>query len=185
MNETEPVIYSDAVRSAARAKLPDSWSDTEVDHFIATNYATFEKEGLFDGLVEAAPEMAPGTVVTEAEELAAAGTSRKGLTLDSYIIIDGRSIPLRAIRDAGQLVPFRHVIHEGSRKFPRRAVEYCARVVDRPMTLIITEETYKVLSNQYETITPMDEPLSNQAVANLQAKVSIVEADKLERSFKR
>jgi hypothetical protein len=169
---------SEGTRAAIVAKLPESWSESEVDHFIATYYGKLSEE------IGDAKAIAEATQPVE-EEVEVSGPptslrSKRGLTLDTYIIIDGRSITLRACAESGALVPMRTLITEGNRKFPRQAVLYVARLIDRYRMFDITEETYKVLSSAYPQEHPVDEPLSAEAVRNIQAPVTVVKADNLD-----
>lgn len=170
-----------SARAAIISRLPDSWTQSEINHFIETYYGKVPEEvyATHEEAVETVEELVEE--VSEPESYPISSQSRKGLTLDSTIIIDGRSVRVRDIADAGQLMPVRTYITEGTRRFPRKAVLYAARVIDRPRTLIITEETYKVLSDTYPNVTPHDEPLTAQGIKNVQAKPSVLKADNMER----
>ncbi len=179
--DTAPI--PEGTRAALIAKLPESWSESEVDHFIRTYYGKLSEE-----IGDAEAIAARDSTVEEAVESHPAPTSTrsvKGLTLDTYVIVDGRSLTLRAIAEAGALLPFRTTVQDGNKKFPRAATLYCARLIDRNRIFEITEETYKVLSRAYPQEHPIDEPLSAEAVRNIQAPVTVMKEDKLERRFKR
>lgn len=184
---TNQDIQAAEVPSGAKAaiinRLPDSWTKAEIDHFIETYYGKIPEE-VFNAEPEQVEEVEELVEeVLEPETFPVSSQSRKGFTLDSTLVIDGRVVRVRDIADAGQLMPVRTFVTEGSRRFPRKAVLYAARIIDRPRTIIITEETYKVLSNTYPNVTPMDEPLSAQGVKNVQAKTTVLTADNMERTL--
>lgn len=173
------------VRDNIVASLPASWSKAEVNHFINTYFGKLPEETVQGRAATAEIDMRdvvdPPSTEVALDELEVSKQSKKGLTLDSYIIVDGRSVTLRAIHDAGQLEPIRTVILEGSKIHPKRRVLYTARLIDRNRVLTITEETYRVLDSTNPNIHPHDELLSADAVKNLQAKVTKVTADTMER----
>jgi hypothetical protein len=186
MNEPEILeepVLAPSVRATIVGQLPPNWTEQEINHFIATYYGKLPQETSNAEAVAEMEEAVEEVVGTSALPLSTA--SRKGHTLDTYVILDGRSVPLRAIFDAGMLVPIRSIIREGSRRFPRQAVLYEARVIDRNLSFTITEETYKVLSATYPNVSPHDEPLPAEAVKAIQSKVTVIDADKMERTFTR
>lgn len=172
-------IAVESVRDQIVKKLPESWSKHEIDQFITTYYGKLPEEAIHAEEVEEGVE----TVVEEVDDttLPVSNQSRRGYTLDTTLILDGRVVRLRDIYDAGQLVPTKVVVTEGTRRFPRRAIQYGARVVDRPLFFTITEETYRSLSKAYPYEVPHDEPLMARGVKNVQAKVSVLKADTMER----
>lgn len=168
------------LREQLRARLPESWSEQEITQFISTYIGKIPEEVL-DAPAAEVEEIA--TLVEEVDDttLPVSSLSRSGYTLDTHVIIDGRSVSLRAIYDAGQLVPTKVMVTEGSRRNPRRAIQYGARVVDRNLFFAVTEETYKSLSKAYPQTVPHDEPLTARGVKNVQSKTTVLTADTMER----
>lgn len=180
----EETVIDPGVRAGIVARLPDTWTEKEINHFIQTYYGNLPEELVnVEGVVETAATATQLVEKVDESTLAISSQSRKGLTLDSYIVVDGRSIPLRSIADAGQLQPVRTLVMEGSKKFPVQRVLYSARILDRPRILTITEETFKYLSNRYPNVLPHDEPLTALGIKNVQAKTKVLTADTMERKL--
>lgn len=173
-------------------QLPDTWTPEEVNAFL-------DKYG--ERLLAAPPDpeeivQPDASVSSDAVDdtlgqpdlsnpylestLPLSANTRKGLTLDTYIILDGRSVPLRALWESGRLVPERAFVMEGTRKRPYRAVEYRVRITDYPRVITVTEETWKVVNIAFPNVHPADEEPSLKQIENIQASTTILKADELD-----
>lgn len=163
--------------------FPDDWGPKEIQHFLDTYGTKLQPTTTADESEEVELDE-PAPIVMVAETYPVSFKSRNGLTLDSYIILNGASVPLRALWSAGRLVPFRAYQLEGSRRFPTRTIGYGVRITDTTRTIDVTEETYRTISAEWEQEMPLDEAPTNQQFEQIQSKVTITEADEVDRRGK-
>lgn len=101
--------------------------------------------------------------------------SLKGYTLDSTLIANTVSLPVRALYQAGLLNPTMTNITEGTGLAAHVVTLYRAEFTDRNRSFDITEETYRAMVNGVE---PHNEEIDEDAILLVQASVDPTVADR-------
>lgn len=97
--------------------------------------------------------------------------SRAGYTMDSYLIANTQSAPLRAFYYAGILNP----TFENTTENDIIVTDYFAEFTDRDRTLAITEETYRAMT---EGVEPHNEEPTTAGMERIQTSMKPISADR-------
>lgn len=72
-------------------------------------------------------------------------STKRGATLNTTFIVDGRVTTLKALWDRGILVPRERLVLQGQPPFPHTVTIYEAEFTDRNRSLLISPETYEFM----------------------------------------
>jgi hypothetical protein len=95
-----------------------------------------------------------------------------GHTLDTYIIANTASMPLRAFWNAGKLTPLSENVVEDA----QTRTTYSVSFTDRDRVIIVTEETYRVM---VEDSYPQDEAPDSAGIERIQTSIDPLVQDRM------
>jgi uncharacterized protein (DUF2336 family) len=113
--------------------------------------------------------------------LTQATVSRDGFTLDTTIIVNTRSVPVRSLWEGGLIAPTVETIYEGAGLSSHPVSMYRAVFNDRNRSFAITEETYRAMNTAVDGILAptMPEAASDDGNERLQVSVERMSEDRM------
>lgn len=106
----------------------------------------------------------------------ASNLSLGGFTFDSTLIVNTRVITVKALWEAGLLVPRIEVATQGSGLSATTVNDYFADFTDRNRTLAITPETYRVMMENLQV--PHNETPTDDGVERIQTSMEPISSDR-------
>lgn len=93
---------------------------------------------------------------------------KRGATLDTYFVVDGRSASLRSLWERGILEPKERLVLQGQPPFQYSVTIYEANFLDRNRSLLITPETYDFMGGIRDNDADASNELSEDELREVQ-----------------